>query len=122
MIKGTGTDIIEISRIKEAVQSSAGFVSRVFTPAEAEYCLNGKTKWGSLAVRFAAKEAAAKALGTGIGRVRWTDIEIVNQESGRPQINLRGAAAEEAERLGISGLSLSVSHSREYAVAFVVAY
>lgn len=118
----TGTDIIEISRIRKAVQGSDRFVERVFTPGEVSYCLGGKPKWGSLAARFAAKEAAAKALGTGIGGVRWIDIEVTVDAAGCPEIRLHGAAAERAGSLGISGLSVSLSHCRDYAVAFVTAY
>lgn len=122
LVKGTGVDIIEISRIEQAVIRFSKFSSRVFTPREIECCMGNKTRWASLAARFAAKEAVAKALGTGIGKVRWTDIEIFNDCSGKPGIRLFSEAKLAAARLGITNLDLSISHCREYAVAFVVAY
>ncbi|MHB9094044.1 MAG: holo-ACP synthase [Eubacteriales bacterium] len=122
MIKGTGVDIIEISRIEKAVKSRERFASRIFTAGELGYCLARKPRWSSLAARFAAKEAVSKALGTGFGRVKWTDIEVVNDPGGKPEIRLHGAAQQVAGELGISKMALSLSHCHEYAVAFVVAY
>ncbi len=122
MIKGTGVDIIEIARVKKAVEASDRFLPRIFRPEELEHLSGANSRWPFLAARFAAKEAAAKAIGTGIGRVKWTDIEVACERTGRPFIRLYGAAKEAAARLGVSELALSVSHSREYAVAFVVAY
>lgn len=122
MIKGTGVDIVEISRIEEAAGASGRFLKRVFTDAELTYCSGGKRRWASLAARFAAKEAVSKALGSGIGRVRWNDIEIVNREDGKPQVLLHGEASRLAAQMGIAKLEVSLSHSREYAVAFVIAY
>ncbi len=122
MIRGTGVDIIEISRIQKAFRNSDKFGPRVFTAIEQDYCMGKKYPWPSLAARFAAKEAVAKAMGTGIGRVSWTDIEIVKNEGGCPQAKLSGAALETARGLGISGFQISLSHCKEYAVAFVVAH
>jgi len=122
VIRGTGVDIIEISRIQKAFRNSDKFGPRVFTAIEQEYCMGKKYPWPSLAARFAAKEAVAKALGTGIGRVSWTDIEIVISGGGKPEARLSGAALETARGLGISGFQISLSHCKEYAVAFVVAY
>ncbi|WP_418791569.1 holo-ACP synthase [Phosphitispora sp. TUW77] len=122
MIKGTGVDIIEISRIKNAFRASEKFGSRIFTANEQDYCMAKKYPWPSLAARFAAKEALAKAMGTGIGRVSWTDIEIVKNDWGRPEAILSGAALEMAKRLCINSFEISLSHCKEYAVAFVVAH
>ncbi|MHB8170614.1 MAG: holo-ACP synthase [Thermincolia bacterium] len=119
MIVGIGTDIVEIERIKEAC-SAERFLERVFTPGEREYCLGHKNPWPYLAARFAAKEAVAKALGTGIGQVGWRDIEVVKEPSGRPGIVLSGKGVETARELGIKELLLSLSHCREYAMAYVV--
>ncbi len=122
MIKGTGVDIVEISRVKKAAGSSERFASRIFTSGELAYCEGKKRKWASLAARFAAKEAVSKALGTGFGRIKWTEIEVVTEENDKPQVRLYGAAREAAETMGVSKISLSLSHCKEYAVAFVVAY
>lgn len=122
MVKGSGVDIIEIYRIKKAVQATSRFKSRVFTGRELEACLGKKGQWSSLAARFAAKEAVSKALGTGIGPVKWTDIEVIAEEGGKPGVILHGQAQTIAGQLGIKALDLSLSHCREYAVAFVVAY
>lgn len=117
----TGVDMIEICRLQEAVtRHGARFLTRVFTPAELDACGN---RLESLAARFAAKEAAAKALGTGIGRtgIRWTDIEIrTDTESRAPTLLLHGPAAEQAQTIGAREWSVSLSHDRERAIAFVV--
>lgn len=122
MIKGVGTDIIEISRIEKAVRKSDAFTSRVFTPREISDCSGVRIKWASLAARYAAKEAVSKALGTGIGKIKWVEIEIVKDTNGKPEVKLYGNACERAKILGIANVSVSLSHSREYAVAFVIAY
>ncbi|MBP7963052.1 MAG: holo-ACP synthase [Caldilineaceae bacterium] len=118
----TGVDLIEIARVAEAVSAHGDrFLERVFTPAELAYC-RGRRE--SLAARFAAKEAVAKALGTGIWRqgVTWTDVEILsNPESGAPVLHLHGAAAALAQAQGLTVWSLSLSHDRSRAIAFVTA-
>lgn len=120
LIKGTGVDIIEIARIEKAFKASGKFAQRIYTPGEVASCGGTKPKWESLAARFAAKEAIAKALGTGIGAFRWTEIEIVRRMDGRPEVILHGNAKEAAIRRDIKSISLSLSHCKEYAVAFVV--
>ncbi|HWI55131.1 MAG TPA: holo-ACP synthase [Desulfobacteria bacterium] len=122
MIKGTGVDIVEISRIEKAINRRDGFLRRVYTVRELEDCMAEKPRTSSLAARFAAKEAVSKALGTGIGKVKWTDIEIINQSTGKPEVFLRGGARDIMLELGIATIELSMSHSREYAVAFAIAY
>ena len=115
----TGVDIIEIPRIKQVLDRyGQRFLKRVFTPDEIAYC---KGRAPNLAGRFAVKEATMKALGTGIRGVSWKDIEVVRAESGAPSVKLHGRAEKRAERLRVGEISVSISHSREYAVAFVVA-
>ena len=115
----TGVDIIEVPRIKQVLDRyGQRFLNRVFTPSEIDYC-NGRAP--SLAGRFAVKEATMKALGTGVRGVSWKDIEVVRADSGAPSVKLHGRAEKRAERLRIGEISVSISHSREYAVAFVVA-
>ncbi len=114
----TGVDLIEIERVKEAIgRHGERFLRRVFTPAEIELCA-GKAE--SLAGRYAAKEAVAKALGCGIGEVGWQEIEVLHDEHRAPLLNLTGEAKRLADELGLKEWSLSLSHSRNYAVAFVV--
>jgi holo-[acyl-carrier protein] synthase len=115
----TGVDLIEIARIEEVVaRHGKHYLERIFTPAELEYC--GK-RAESLAGRFAAKEAVAKALGTGIGDVAWQEIEILGDEQHAPALTLHGAADRKAKELGLTNWSVSISHSQSHSVAFVVA-
>ncbi len=115
----TGVDIIEVERVRQAVERHGQrFTQRIFTAAEWARCAGS---YPALAARFAAKEAAAKALGTGIRDVRWTDFEVVNGELDRPELALHGAAAELAASLGLTEWAISLSHTREHAVAVVVA-
>ncbi|NOZ00216.1 MAG: holo-ACP synthase [Chloroflexi bacterium] len=115
----TGIDIIEIARLHGVIERHGGrFLRRVFTLQELEDCA-GRAE--SLAARFAAKEAAAKALGCGIGAIAWQEIEIRHDENGRPTLHLHGAAARLADEQGLSAWSISLSHSRSHAVAMVVA-
>ena len=115
---GTGVDIIEISRVRTVLERyGQRFLDRVFTPGEASYC---RGRAPNLAARFAAKEATMKALGTGIRGVDWKDVEVVRLDSGAPSILLHGRGKKRAQRLGVWEISVSLSHSREYAVAFVV--
>ena len=119
MILATGVDLIEIARLPKAIERHGErFLARVFTSAERELC---KGDTASLAARFAAKEAVAKALGTGLGKVAWTDIEILRAENGAPVLLLHGKALALAEKLGLSQWSISLSHTREHALAMAVA-
>ena len=114
----TGVDMIEIPRIRQVLDRfGQRFLDRVFTPGEIEYC---RGRAPNLAARFAAKEAAMKALGTGTRGVAWKDIEVVRAESGAPSIILHGRGEARARRLGVLEMALSLSHSREYAIAVVV--
>lgn len=114
-----GVDLIEIERVARSMERfGQRFLNRVFTEREQRYC-NGRVQ--SLAARFAAKEAVGKALGTGIGDVRWLDIEVMNDEDCRPSLILQGAAAIHAHQQGLDSWAISLSHSETHAIAMVVA-
>lgn len=120
MVIGIGIDIIEICRIKEAIEREA-FVRRVFTDKEAAYCRSrGVQQTASFAVRFAAKEAVAKAFGTGFAGGNIKDIEVVVEAGGKPEIALHGSFARLADQLGVSRIHISLTHAREYAAAQAV--
>lgn len=114
-----GVDIIEIDRIKRAISRwQDSFLNRIYTRAELE-CNHNVS---SLAARFAAKEAVMKALGTGTRGVGWKDIEIVTNGDGEPLIRLYGRALKKSAELGLARFEVSLSHSRKYAVAFVMGH
>jgi holo-[acyl-carrier protein] synthase len=115
----TGIDIIEIPRIQAALNRHGDrFLQRVFTPNEVAEC-RGRTD--ALAARFAAKEATTKALGTGIGPVSWREVETLHKRSGEPYLVLHGRAEQVAKYLGLTNWAVSLSHSRDNAIAVVVA-
>jgi len=118
MVLRTGVDLIEISRIEEVVsRHGKHYLERIYTPAELEQC--GK-RTESLAGRFAAKEAVAKALGSGIGDVSWKEIEVLGDEQNAPILILHGAAEQMAKGIGLTTWSVSISHSQSHSVALVV--
>ena len=113
-----GVDLIEIDRIESAIDRwGERFFMRVYTPAERDHCRN---RTPELAVRFAAKEAVMKALGTGIKGVGWREIEVLPDPDGKPLVYLHGGARKKARELGLCDLDISLSHSRDYAVASVI--
>ncbi len=117
----SGVDLIELSRIADSLNKyGERFTRHIYTPSELAYA---SARVPELAARFAAKEAAAKALGTGMWRhgVAWTDVEVVSEPSGRPTLKLYGDALARAEQLRWKEVSLSLTHSRAHAIAFVVA-
>ncbi|HET9181758.1 MAG TPA: holo-ACP synthase [Candidatus Angelobacter sp.] len=122
MIVGTGVDIAEVTRIKAAVERfGERFLARVFTSEEVRYCTSKANSAERLAARFAAKEAGMKAIGTGLRHgVTWHDLEVVRQPGHRPELRLTGKAAEFAARLGGKRVYLSLSHTAEQAIAFVI--
>jgi holo-[acyl-carrier protein] synthase len=122
MVVGVGTDLMEIARIQQSIARFGDrFLVRVFTPREIEYCQRKKNAAESFAARFAAKEAGAKALGTGISHgVGWLELEVTREPSGKPRLELTGRAAEWAKKLGVARTSLSLTHSRDVALAVVV--
>ena len=122
MIVGTGVDIVETSRIQRVFERHGErFARRLFTPGEIAYCERFKNKAERYAARFAVKEAAFKALGTG-GRagVRWLDVEVTHQPSGKPELVLKGRAQELAQALGVTHAAVSISHADRYAMAQVI--
>ncbi len=111
-------DIVEIERIEAALgKFGARFLARVYTKLEVAAC-RGRAE--ELAVRFAAKEAVMKALGTGAHGVAWREIEVLPNHRGKPLVYLHGRAQARAEHIGLNGVDISMSHSRDFAVAFVV--
>ena len=122
MIVGTGIDIAEVPRIAESIERfGERFLRRVFTEEEIRYCNSKANRVERYAARFAAKEAAMKALGTGWNRgVRWCDIEVSRAPGGRPTIKFYGVAAKFAAQLGTKNVSLSLSHTPEHAIASVI--
>lgn len=122
MIIGSGIDLTEVARIQRTVERhGVRFLDRVFTAAEQAYCLPRRSSAESLAARFAAKEAAAKALGTGISRgVTWSEIEVVREPGGKPSLRFHGRAAEIAARMGVARAALSLTHTADLAIASVV--
>lgn len=115
----TGIDLCEISRLREAVERQGErLLARVFIATERAQCGGN---YASLAARFAAKEAVAKALGTGLGPIAFTDIEITRGENREPRLHLRGKALEKATELNLTEWAISLSHTQEYAMASVVA-
>ncbi|HHW91135.1 MAG TPA: holo-ACP synthase [Firmicutes bacterium] len=123
VVKGIGIDLIEVERIRRAVnRRPAGFRRRVFTPAEWEYCnRGGSIDHAALAARFAAKEAVFKALGCGWRQIPWQEVEIRKGAQGEPLVRLGPRAQALAREKGIEEILLSLSHTRGHAVAQVVA-
>ena len=122
MIVGSGIDLAEIGRIRHSIDRyGSRFLSRIYTAAEQAYCLRKRNAAESFAARFAAKEAGAKALGTGISQgVSWLEIEVVRQPGGRPTLEFHGRAAQFAARLGAVHIALSITHTADLAMASVV--
>jgi len=122
MILGTGVDIAETSRIERGLERHGErFTKRIFTAGEIAYCERFKNRGERYAARFAAKEAAFKALGTGWREgIHWLDVEVVHQPSGKPELVLSGRAQEVAHELRVTRISVSISHSDRYVVALVV--
>jgi holo-[acyl-carrier protein] synthase len=126
MIIGTGVDLAEVDRIRAALEDpriGRRFRDRVFTEKEIAYCEKKRRgKYESYAGRFAAKEAVMKALGRGWGaKVRWLDIEVVRARSGKPDIALHDKTAKLADELRIRRWALSITHTKEYGLAYVIA-
>ena len=122
MLIGTGVDLIEIERIAHSIERyGERFLRRIYTDHEIAYCNSKRSSAESFAARFAAKEAGAKALGTGISRgVTWIEFQIEREPGGRPVLELRGRAALLARELGVKTISLSLTHARSLAMATVM--
>ncbi len=122
MIVGLGVDIAEPARLEQAAtRYGRRFLERVFTPGEIAYCESKRNRWERYAARFAAKEAAFKALGTGWRQgVRWRDAEVKNEPSGKPTLALSGQAHKVARQLGVERISLSITHTADFVLAQVI--
>jgi holo-[acyl-carrier protein] synthase len=122
MISGIGVDMVDVATLAETIKEAGdAYINRVFTPSEIEYCEQVNDSMGCYAARFAAKEAAMKALGTGWDQgVDWHDFEIVNEPSGRPTMRVRGKAEELLRERSVSTVWISLSHESGFAIAQVV--
>jgi holo-[acyl-carrier protein] synthase len=122
MIVGSGVDLCEVPRIEQAIaRHGQKFLERIFTPGEIVYANRKANRSERYAARFAAKEAGMKALGTGwTGGIAWRDFEVINLPSGRPTLRFHGKAAEIAAKLGVRNVALSLTHTREQAMAVVI--
>jgi holo-[acyl-carrier protein] synthase len=122
MIVGTGVDLAEVPRIRASIERFGDkFIHRIYTPAEIAYVQRKANKYERFAARFAAKEAGMKAIGTGWRRgVRWRDFEVANLPSGKPTLRLHGVAAQVAGKLGVRNISLSITHTAELGMAYVI--
>ena len=122
MIVGTGIDITEVPRIREAIERHGErFLQRIFTEGEIQYCESKANRIERYAARFAAKEAGMKAIGTGWRRGgRWQDFEVANLPSGKPTLRFHGQAARFADELGVRHVALSLTHTAELGLAHVI--
>lgn len=122
MITGTGVDLAEVRRIRESIERHGQrYLERLFTPGEIAFAESKANKYERYAARFAAKEAAMKAIGTGWDEgVGWHDFEVVNLPSGRPTLEVHGKAAEIVKSMGVQRIHLSLTHTAEHGMAFVV--
>lgn len=121
MIVGIGTDIVAIARIRRILEKNPAFIRKVFSDSEIAYCEKKANKAESYAARFAAKEALMKALGTGWAeKISWQEIQVAVDSCGKPYLELSGVALRLAHTLGAGSWHLSLSHEREYAIAFVI--
>ncbi len=118
-----GIDLVDCPRIEDMLsRHGKRFLSRIFTKAEQQYAQKNKNKIEKLAGRFAAKEAVLKMMGTGwIGKIAWTDIEIINNPTGKPEVKLTGEVKKIAQKLGINQMSISITHTANFAIASAVA-
>ena len=112
MVLGTGIDIIEVARVKTVAEKNPRFLEKIFTAREIDYCLKKRNSYQHLAARFAAKEAFFKAIGR---RINWTDVELYNLSSGKPELKIKNK-----ERFSVEHVHVSISHLKDYAVAAVI--
>jgi holo-[acyl-carrier protein] synthase len=117
-----GVDLVAVERVARLLREQPQALDELFTPTEQAYCAGKRRRFEHLAARFAAKEAVLKAFGTGVGqRMRWTDVEIVNNPLGRPRVRLNGAVAARARERGVREVDVSLSHTADLAIAQAVA-
>ena len=122
-IYGIGVDLVEVKRIKSAIEKNPGFIKKIYTDHEVKYCTEkSRSPFIGYAERFAAKEAVSKSLRTGIGKnIRFNEIEVSNLHSGEPAINLYGATKAYCDKLTIKDIKITLSGTKEHAVAFAIA-
>lgn len=120
MIVGIGTDIIEIQRVERVIGKTPRFYETVFTNDEKSYYISKGKKIQHLAGAFASKEAVSKALGTGFREFSASDIEVIHDELGKPQVQLYGEAKKLSDELGVTNIHITISHCQTYAVAYAV--
>jgi holo-[acyl-carrier protein] synthase len=121
MIVGIGVDIVEVRRLRSALQGTQRMQQRVFTQEEIQFCTGRRHQYQHFSGRFAAKEAALKALGTGWSRgIRWKDVAITDGEAGKPLLTFHGKAKEIFQQLGAQTAWISITHSPDHAVAMVI--
>jgi holo-[acyl-carrier protein] synthase len=118
-----GIDLVDRPRIKQMVlRHGERFLNRVYTPKEQQYAESHRDKIEKLAGRFAAKEAVLKLMGTGwVGKIAWTDIEVINNSAGQPEVTISGEVKRIAEKLGINQISVSITHTANFAIASAIA-
>ena len=118
-----GIDLVDCPRIEQMIKRHKGrFINRVFTPAEQKYAKKNRDRIEKLSGRFAAKEAVLKLLGTGWrGKIAWTDIEVANNAAGQPEVKLAGEVKKIADKMGIKQISISITHTANFAIASAVA-
>ncbi|QPJ65453.1 MAG: holo-[acyl-carrier-protein] synthase [Candidatus Nitrohelix vancouverensis] len=123
MIFGTGVDLVEISRIERSLEKYLEkFETRLFTQTEIDYCRSKAGSAKHFAARFAVKEAVLKSMGVGMDHgIAWTDIETLNEESGRPYLQLHGKGRALFDELELRAIHISISHTQEHAIAYAVA-
>ena len=120
MISSTGVDLVEIARIKKAIARNDKFTEKIMTATERQQCGEGGNRTETIAGIFSAKEAVAKVLGTGIGKVSWQEIKILKNASGAPYAELEGKAKEMANQKSIKHIHVSITHTRDLAMAFAI--
>jgi holo-[acyl-carrier protein] synthase len=121
MIVGIGTDIIEVNRVETLLSKQKRFRERIFTQGEIEYCERKKNKNQNYAARFAVKEAFLKAIGTGWSKgVQFKEIEVVNDEKGKPELVLSGTVKQISDEMGVTNIQVSISHLKDLAIGTVI--
>jgi holo-[acyl-carrier protein] synthase len=120
-VVGVGVDAVDVGRLRRVLERRPGLVDRLFTPGERDYARNHGDAVTRLAVRYAAKEAAMKALGVGLGAFPFPDVEVQTNEAGAPSLNVTGAAKKLADERGVAGWQLSLTHTATTAIAVVLA-
>lgn len=120
VIVGIGTDIVEISRIEKSIKKNNKFIERLFSDSEIKMFKEKESGPATIAANFAGKEAVLKVFGTGMRGLKWSEISILREESGKPVVMLEGSALEISKECGIDNIMITLSHSKEYAIAYAL--